>query len=69
MSLSERTRRGRPGGKRVWQRGRVGARLLQCGTGDGQGAEAESDAKTHLRVRYMTPFEALRGHPGDERVE
>ena len=28
-------------------------------TGDGQGAEEESDTKTHLRARYTTPFKAL----------
>ena len=33
-------------------------------TGDGQGAEEESDAKTHLRARYKTPFKALGASRG-----
>ena len=36
-------------------------------TGDGQGAKEESDAKTHLRARYTTPFKALGASRGSGR--
>ena len=36
-------------------------------TGDGQGAKEESDAKTHLRARYTTPFKALGASRGSSR--
>ena len=36
-------------------------------TGDGQGAEEESDANTHLRARYTTPFKALGASRGSSR--
>ena len=36
-------------------------------TADGQGAEDESDAKTHLRARYTTPFKALGASRGSSR--
>ena len=36
-------------------------------TGDGQGSKEESDAKTHLRTRYTTPFKALGASRGSSR--
>ena len=36
-------------------------------TGDGQGAKEESDAKTHLRARYTTPFRGLGASRGSSR--
>ena len=36
-------------------------------TGDGQGAKEESDANTHLRARYTTPFRGLGASRGSSR--
>ena len=36
-------------------------------TADGQGAEEGSDANTHLRARYTTPFKALGASRGSSR--
>ena len=38
-----------------------------CTTVDGQGAEEESDAETHLCARYTTPFKALGASRGSSR--
>ena len=38
-----------------------------CTTVDGQGAEEESNANTHLRARYTTPFRGLGASRGSSR--